>query len=107
MVAHKRLSFSNLLAFLDLKPHTPVAQKVANEVFFRRFQGEEVELILNRPSLIHPQIFDAHLLENTNLNSFSFHFSVVYNIKICFESDGFIAYPNAFDINRYLFFAAR
>ena len=84
MVAHKRLSFSNLLAFLDLKPHTPVAQKVANEVFFRRFQGEEVEFILNRPSLIHPQIFDAHLLESTNLSPSSLHFSVGFYFKIFF-----------------------
>ena len=26
-----------------LNPHTPVAQKVADEVVFRRFQGEGVE----------------------------------------------------------------
>ena len=36
-----------------------------------------------------PQIFDAYLLENTN-----FQFSVDFYIKVCFESDGFIAYPN-------------
>ena len=41
-----------------------------------------------------PQIFDAHLLENTNLSPSSFHFSVGFYIKICFESDGFIAYSN-------------
>ena len=41
-----------------------------------------------------PQIFDAHLLENNNLSPFSFHFSVGCYIKIRFESDGFIAYPN-------------
>ena len=27
----------------DFNPHTPVAQKVADEVVFRRFQGEGVE----------------------------------------------------------------
>ena len=27
----------------DIDPHAPVAQKVADEVVFRRFQGEEVE----------------------------------------------------------------
>ena len=27
-----------------IKPHTPVAQKVADEVTFRRFQGEGVEI---------------------------------------------------------------
>ena len=36
-------------------------------------------------------------MENTNLSSSSFHFSVGFYIKICFESDGFIAYPNEWD----------
>ena len=40
------------------------------------------------------QIFDAHLLENNNLSPSSFHFSVASYIKICFESDDFIAYSN-------------
>ena len=26
-----------------LNPHTPVAQKISDEVIFRRFQGESVE----------------------------------------------------------------
>ena len=39
-----------------------------------------------------PQIFDAHLLENTGLSPSRFHFSVGFYTKICFESDGFIAY---------------
>ena len=43
------------------------------------------------------QIFDAHVLENTNLSPSSFHFSVGFYIKIYFESDGFIAYPNEWD----------
>ena len=34
--------------------HTPVAQKVADEVVFRRFQSEEVEFFLNRTSLTPP-----------------------------------------------------
>ena len=74
-------------------PYTPVAQKVADEVVFQRFQGGGVEFFqsdLTDP----PQTFDAHLLENTNLTPFSFHFSVDFYITICFESDGFIAYPN-------------
>ena len=29
--------------FLSFNPHTPVAQKIADEVVFRRFQGEGVE----------------------------------------------------------------
>ena len=30
-------------------PHTPIAQKVADEVIFRRFQGEGVEFFLIGP----------------------------------------------------------
>ena len=77
-----------------LNPHTPVAQKIADELGFQRFQGEGVEFFksdLTDPPL---QIFDAHLLENTNLSPSSLHFSVGFYIKICFESDGFIAYSN-------------
>ena len=44
-----------------------------------------------------PQIFDAHLLENNNLSPSSFHFTVGCYFKICFESDGFIAYSNKSD----------
>ena len=44
-----------------------------------------------------PKIFDARLLENTNLNPSGFYFSVGFYIKICFESDGFIAYANEWD----------
>ena len=36
-----------------------------------------------------PQIFDAHPLENTNLSPSSFHLSVSFYTKICFESEGF------------------
>ena len=52
-----------------------VAQKVPDEVVFRRFQSEGVEFFLNRSSLT-PQIFDANLLEIPNLSPFSFYFSV-------------------------------
>ena len=41
-----------------------------------------------------PQIFDAHLLENTDLSAFRFHFSVGLISRSYFESDGFIAYSN-------------
>ena len=44
-----------------------------------------------------PQIFDAHLLENTDLSSSRFHFSVGFISRSCFESDCFIAYPNEWD----------
>ena len=72
----------------------PVAQKVAYEVVLRRFQGEGVEFFFISDLTNPPQNFDAHLLENTILSPSSFHFSVGFYIKICFESDGFIAYPN-------------
>ena len=47
-----KLSFSNLCKVVNVQtfteltsvnPHTPVAQKVADEVVFGRFQGEGVE----------------------------------------------------------------
>ena len=64
----------------------PVAHKIADEVVFRRFQGEGVEFFksdLTDP----PQIFDAHLLENTDLGPFRFHSSVGFISRSCFESD--------------------
>ena len=97
------LRFSDLTALLVFtfftilnqgNPHRPVAQKVANEVIFRRFQGEGVEFFFNRTLLTPAQNFDAHLLENTNLTSTSFHFSVSFISRSFFESDGFIAYSN-------------
>ena len=36
---------------LLFNPHTPVAEKVADEVVFRRFQSEGVEFFFNRTSL--------------------------------------------------------
>ena len=41
-----------------------------------------------------PQIFDAHLLENTDLSPSRFHFSVGFISRSCFKSDGLIAYSN-------------
>ena len=38
---------------LFLNPKAPVAQKIADEVDFRRFQGEGVEFFFNRTSLTH------------------------------------------------------
>ena len=71
----------------------PVAQKIADEVVFRRFQGERVEFFksdLTDP----PQIFDAHLLENADLSPSRFNFSVGFISRSCFESYCFIAYSN-------------
>jgi len=39
------------LRLSDVNPQAPVAQKIANEVVFRRFEGEGVEFFLNRTSL--------------------------------------------------------
>ena len=55
-------------------PHTPIVQKVADEVVFRRFQGEGVKCFKTDVT-DPPQIFDA-----------------VFISRSCFESDGFIAY---------------
>jgi len=78
-----------------LNPHTPIAQNL-DEVVFRRFQGEEVEVFksdLTDP----PQIFDAQLLENTNLSPSRFYFSVCFISGSYFGSEGFIAYSNERD----------
>ena len=59
---------------VELNPQAPVAQEIADAVVFRRFRGEGVEFFksdLTDP----PQIFDAHLLENTDLSPSRFHFS--------------------------------
>ena len=58
-------------AKFELNPDTPVAQKVADELFFRRLQGER---------------------ENTNFRLPSSHSSVGFISRSCFNSDGFIAY---------------
>ena len=44
-----------------------------------------------------PQVFDAHLLVNTDLSPSRFPFSVYFISRSCFESDGFIAYSNEWD----------
>ena len=64
---------------------------------FRHFQAEGVEFFLNRTLLTPHQIFDAHLLETTDLSTSRFHFSVGFISRSCFESDGFIAYSNERD----------
>ena len=76
---------TEIIIFIRLNPQAPVAQKVADEVVFRRFQGEGVEFL--KSDLTDPllEIFDAHLLENTNLSPSSFHFSVSFILSSCFE----------------------
>ena len=41
-----------------------------------------------------PQIFDARLLENSDLSPSRFNFPVGFISRSCFESDEFIAYSN-------------
>ena len=82
---------------MEVNPQAPVAGKIADEVGFRRFQGEVVEFFFNRASLTPIRFFDAHLLENNDLSSSRFHFSVGFISRSCFESDGFIAYSNEGD----------
>ena len=67
----------------NINPHTPVAKKVADEVVYRRFQGEGVEFFKS-DFTDPPQIFDAHLFENTNLSPSRIYFSVGFYIKIMF-----------------------
>ena len=80
-----------------INPQAPVAQKIADEVVFQRFQGEGVEFFFKSDLTDPPQIFDAHLLENSDLSSSSlevpdFIFKVHFRSRSCFELDGFIAY---------------
>ena len=77
-----------------INPQAPVAQKTVDEVLFRHFQGEGVDFFLNRTSPTPHQIFDAHLLINTDLDPSRFYFSVGFISRSCFESNGFIAYSN-------------
>ena len=55
---------------MNINSHTTVAQKVADELVFRRFQGEGVEFFQIETD--PPQIFDAHLLKNTSFSPSSF-----------------------------------
>ena len=61
---------------MNFNPQGPVAQKIADEVVFRRFQGEGVEFFFKSDLTDPPQIFDAPLLVNTDLSPSRFHFSV-------------------------------
>ena len=59
------------------------------------FDISEVKESIFKSDLTDPhQIFDAHLLETTDLSPSKFHFSVGFISRSCFESDGFIAYSN-------------
>ena len=83
-----------MISLKTLNPQAPVAQKTADEVVFRHFQGEGVEFFFKSDLTDPPQISDAHLLENADLSSSRFHFSEGFISRSCFDSDGFIAYSN-------------
>ena len=57
-----------------VNPQALVAQKIADLVIFRRFQGEGVEFFFKSDLTDPHQIFDAHLLVNTDLSPRRFHF---------------------------------
>ena len=53
-----------------VNPQAPIAQKIADEVVFRRFQGEEVEFFFKSDLTDPPQIFDACLLKKYQFKPF-------------------------------------
>ena len=77
-----------------INPQAPVAQKIADQVVFRHFHGEGVEFFFKSDLTDHHQIFDAHLLETTDLSPFRFYFLVGFRSRSCSESDVVIAYSN-------------
>ena len=78
-------------------PQAPVAQKIAYEVVFRRFLWWRSRVFFKSDLTEPPQIFDAHLLGNTDLSPSRFHFSVGFRSRSFFESDCFIAYSNEWE----------
>ena len=87
---------------MALKRHTvlyrltlrrPLRRKLWMRWFFDVSKVKESSFL--KSDLTDPhQIFDAHLLVNTDLSPSRFHFSVGFISRSCFESDGFIAYSN-------------
>ena len=90
---------------MALKRHTvlyrltlrrPLPRKLWMRWFFDVSKVKESSFL--KSDLTDPhQIFDAHLLETTDLSPSRFHFSVGFISRSCFESDGFIAYSNECD----------
>ena len=76
---------------LSLTLRRRLRRKVRMRWFFDVSKVKESSF-LNRTSLTPHQIFDAHLLETTDLSPSRFNFSVGFRSRSCFESDGFIAY---------------
>ena len=80
-----------MISYLTLR--RPLRRKVRMGWFFDISKVKESSFFksdLTDP----PQIFDAHLFENTDLCPSRFYFSVGFKSRSCFESDDFIAYSN-------------
>ena len=54
---------------IRMNPQAPVAQKIADDVVFRRFQGEGVEFSKSYLTAPPPEIFDAHLLKKKSIKA--------------------------------------
>ena len=76
-----------------INPQAPIVQKVADEVVFRRFQGEAVEFFksdLTDPLRLLMRIFWK--IPILALQAFIYQW--VFTSRSCFEADDFIAYSN-------------
>ena len=78
-------------------PQAPVAKKVADEVVFRRFQGEGVEFFFNQTSLAPIRFLMRIFWKIPILAHLDFIFQWIFISRSCFESDGFTAYSNEWD----------
>ena len=71
----ERVHFENLIRAISLvNSQAPVAQKVADEVVFRRFQGEEVEFFKSDLYDPPPSDFKCASFEDSNSSPSRFHF---------------------------------
>ena len=82
---------------LILTLRRPLHKKFRMKWFFDISKVKESSFIFKSDLTDPPQIFDAHLLENTDLSPSKFHFSVGLISRSSFESNGFIAYSNEWD----------
>ena len=80
-----------------VNPQAPVAQKNCGWGGFSTFPRWRSRVFFKSDLTDSPQIFDAHLFENTDLSPSRFNFSVGFISRSCFESDDFIAYSNEWD----------
>ena len=81
------------MQILILTLRRPLRKRLLMRWFFD--VSKEKESSFSKSDLTDPpHIFDAHLLEITDLSPSRFHYSVGFISRSCFDSDGFIAYPN-------------